>query len=500
MSSEFGALRELARIVNKQFPKREQLAHPQKNDLHSRLYSGLLDDGIGDEEALVKRLGVDEKERSNFHVLRNQLKEKLFNMLFMLDLSEGGSSEYRRAIFENARLVFLSQVLTIFGLPSLAVRVARSGLKQAQKYELTPNALHFLRLLKARAAFLGQGDAYDELSNEKREMLKIYLGELDARELTERLSVRLSVTGTRSDSLAKEALATSHELAKIFEQYHTFNIGLEFYRASTIGLELNEDFAKAEAFCSNAKTFLDGFPQFKSSTLYGEFALRKLECALHVGDYIGANEAALDCKKHYASRDTNWFFYMEYEFRLRMHELKFEAAATVLREVTSQPRFEALTEMRQKRWALFEFYLEYVEGKFKNADFAARRLDSLDRYRLTTTAYTKDKSGYNPAIMVIEYLILLDSKKYDVLGDKIDALRVYRQRYLKKSPATNGFIGFLIQLARNLENPEAMKKMLAKQQEEAKASKKDTSDPLESIQVLPYPWLRKHILESLVKT
>ena len=497
MATEFDLIRALASLVDKYFPKRAQIVSSRQKDVYSRMYSRLLDSDIVDEKTLEREIFDEEGTSTSYHVLRNQLKDKLFNMVFLLEFTESNASHYRRAIYDNARTVFLSQVLDTFGIGQIALRLARSGLKQAKTYELTVNCIHFLRILRYHAAFSGDKELYAQLSAQKKHYMGLYSCELCARELWESLTVELSITGSRTDALAKFAMHSSEEAFKLYGEHPTFNIGLEYYRIATMALELNEDFHGAELLCNQAKVFLDEHPQFHSVSLYGVFALRKLECALHIGDYEGAEAAAADCQKLYGIGETTWFFFKEYEFQLHMHELRFDAAEKVFNQVTSHPRFETLQESRRQRWELFEYYLEYVKGMFKDPGFAKRRLASLQRYKSSSTYYTKDKTEFNLAIMIIEFLILLDSKQFGVVIERADALRVYRQRYLQKTRASKAFFQFLISVAKYADDPKSMQKWRKREEDEILSGLAAPISNLEGMQILRFSWLYERILAQL---
>jgi hypothetical protein len=494
--SEFGRLRQLANIVRQHYPRRSQVVAPEtKSDLHSQIYSTLVDPTVLSENDVFERIEASETQRASFHVTRSQLKEKLFNMLFLLDLSDQNSSKYRRAIFDNARAVFIAQTLSLFGLSELAVRTAKSGLKEAETFELTSNAIHFLRILRSRATQAGKRDEHTKLSVEIKRHVANYAAELEGRDLWEELAVELSVTGSANVSLALQAKASSKRLSALYKKHPTFNIGLLYYRLTATCLEIHGDFKAAATICSRAKDFLDSYPQFRSPSLYGEFAMKRLDSSLHFGDYASASQAAAQCRLMYSNGDPNWFVYMEYEFLLRMHLLKFDDAAKAFDSVRQDPRFEGLAESREHRWTLFEFYLEYAQGKYSDRDFAVRRLAALRRFRSASTAYLKDKTGFNFSILIIEMLILLESKQYKLVADRVDAMTVYRQRYMKQIPSASSFLLFLIELARNIDAPSSAKKTASKERKIELNIKAISS--LEGMQILPFSWLRTKILSSL---
>jgi hypothetical protein len=71
---------------------------------------------------------------------------------------------------------------------------------------------------------------------------------------------------------------------------------------------------------------------------------------------------------------------------------------------------------------------------------------SLSKFLNDVPVNTKDKSGYNFAIRIIEMLFQMARKDYNLLFSKMDALRVYRSRYLNDNTYKRNhmFLGLLL--------------------------------------------------------
>jgi hypothetical protein len=494
MPTEYHLLRELAKLYER-YPSKQTatINSDLADDLHSQIYRGLLNPSVTNENDLRAKLRNDVSKKY-FAVLRDQVKQKLFNSLFNMELTADSSSSYRRATYRNARTLFITQTLSMFGLGSAAHRTMRKGLKEAQKYELTSNSLEFLRMLATEASLDGLESEVTSLNLEIHHCIKVLTIEIEANALWDELVAGLAITGKTTQRLVKLAQRASSLIGVMYNEYPLFNIGRIHFRVLIIALELDGCFEEALQMCVQARDFLHLFPQFQSPSFDGEYTMKQLECALHVGNYVAAKQAALDCNKLYTPANPNWCYFKGTEFFLYLHMSQPKAAESVYNEVTSHPRFDFLPEHVKYRWQLFEMYLEYTQMKFKDLAFAKQRLNSLHRIPHSIVGYLKDKTGFNLSILILEFLILFESKQYAGLAERLVALDLYRQRYLKGDQNSKKFITFLEDVARHSDDKNAMMRSKARY---LKALGDDRSTTMiEGIQILPFRLISEQMIGS----
>jgi tetratricopeptide (TPR) repeat protein len=499
MITEFAYLRDLARTIRTHFPTRSQIVRfDSTEDVHATMFSGLLDDSLADESSLRARMSGEGYASNSYLVERNQLKEKLFNMLFMLKLTKANASQYRIASLENSRAIFIAQALRLFGLRGFATRTIRKGLADATKFEFTAHRLLFLQLLREEASVAGNKQVLTGLHRMTAEVLELLGAEFEAAQLSEELSALLAVTGSRNQAIVTKSKAVVDGVKVLFEHHDTFNIGLEYFTLSALSLEVQGRYTEAIKMCDSASRFLRDHPQFDSPSFYASLAFRKLDCALHARKYDDALEAAAECKRLYAPGNQIWFVFMEALYFLQMQRCEFELAKATLLEVTLHKRFGILTEHRTQRWALYGFYLEYAQGKYTDRELAKQRLATLRRMIYSTPDYGRDKAGFNLAIVILDFLILLETRQYGELSEDLEALQKYRQRHLQDDPEASRYVLLLIEIARNVDSLTAIK--LAGRAF-TKSGKRRTPPLLlhasERLEILPYDWMAAKILKQI---
>jgi hypothetical protein len=354
MITEFAYLRDLATTIRANLPIRNtHLKFDSTEDVHSSILGALLDPAIPNEGAL-RNLTVEQGYQSASYLAeRSQLKEKLLNMLIMLKLTKSNSSLYRIALFENARALFITRSLSLFGIGGFAVKAARKGLHESKKFEFTSNTIQFLRLLSNQASQSGQIHEVVKLHRETSHYVELFAAEIKAEQLWDELVADVIITGSGSPQLAKQAYSARRALKALYATYPTFTIGFLYFRVSILSFQLEFRYAEAIGLCSEAKVFLDSHPHFDSPSFYAEFALQQLGCALQLKEYKIASQAAEVCSRKWKSGNLNWFVFMESLFLLRMHEGDYEAANDVYIEATGHSRFNIVIEHRHQRWELY---------------------------------------------------------------------------------------------------------------------------------------------------
>jgi hypothetical protein len=79
-----------------------------------------------------------------------------------------------------------------------------------------------------------------------------------------------------------------------------------------------------------------------------------------------------------------------------------------------------------ERWKIYHAYLVFMDSYCNKRDYKF----SLPKFLNDVPLNSKDKSGFNFAIRVVEILFNAARKDYNLIFSKMDALRIYRSRYL----------------------------------------------------------------------
>jgi hypothetical protein len=448
MATEFQRLKVLATLVKKYFPSRSQfVSFRSPRDLHSRVASELANPEVL-APADIETLG-NGQSRSYVSATLAQVKAKLLGMLFNLDLTQGESSAYRQAYYENARQMFITDALNTFGQRDEALRVARSGFAAAVKSDLTLNQLAYLRVLRQDALIKGNHKEWAVYSEKTRLALSRLQFEADLTLLGEELTLGLAVTGAPTPDLTRAAKSTIEEIEGLLDQAKTLSARIAYYRTLGTALEIAGDFDSALRLSDGALKYLATFGDSVSPSYVGEFALKKLVSALHVSDQPAARTALSLCEVNYGRHSINWFRVQEYSFVLNMRQDRYKDALRIVETVKGDPRFNLLPHHVQQRWSLFELYARFASDSDSIRAEADKTLRQLSRLRRSVAAYGKDKTGFNFAILVLEVMVEMTAHKWSVVEKRYDALRMYRTRYLREPTVNRETIDLLMSVIRH---------------------------------------------------
>ena len=200
------------------------------------------------------------------------------------------------------------------------------------------------------------------------------------------------------------------------------------------------------------------------------------------------------------SLSVSWFNLMEDLYRLYLHSGQYELALENINEVKNNPALSKLPSLQQERWRTNEamiYYLirvgklqktEGVEFKFRTKKFINEFSQSIH-----------DKSGNNIVLITLMIMFLLLDKDYSSIIDKIDALKAYTHRHLRRDETyrSNCFIKMVMQLDKGDFHPVAVQRKAEPYYQKLLSVPLHKAKQDYDLEIIPYETLWAFILESL---
>lgn len=115
--------------------------------------------------------------------------------------------------------------------------------------------------------------------------------------------------------------------------------------------------------------------------------------------------------------------------------------------------------------------------------------------------HSRDKSGQNITILILQVIFLLIEKKYSQIIDRMDALSQYTYRYLRNDNSfrSNCFIKMLILMVKADFHPVRTKTLTASLYKRLLGSQIITDEKSSQVEIMSYDFLWDIILELLEK-
>ena len=125
-----------------------------------------------------------------------------------------------------------------------------------------------------------------------------------------------------------------------------------------------------------------------------------------------------------------------------------------------------------------------------------RRLEVLLNLTPTLSA---DKQGHRASLLILHILYLLEIGDFNGIIDRMEALRLYRARYLKATqfPKTASFFKLLQIMENNSFSYKLVKEKGEKEYQKLISATENQEEINEGLQILPYDWLWLKILDRL---
>jgi hypothetical protein len=430
--------------------------------------------------------------------LRARVQDKLLNHLFFLDYTDARLLVSRRFELGCLDLVHKATILFLEGEYQLCERLLRRCIKLALDNEFTLYAELATQRLRTLYADRGDSHQYKIVDKELQQLRQVQEWEREAEQIL--LDVRLAMFDTvaRRRATVPKVPAYLTRLEELHDKAQTFNTFYALYRLQLIYAEMTGRYDEMIRYTGeasqllaqgklNAHRFDKRFNNFAS--ILAHLRARQAPQGLRL-----AEEYVHDI--HPTS--SNWFYFYEHFVLLALHAADYEKALRLLQVAHKNPSYQKQRPAALMQWELLEAYIELVQPP--------DRLLPNRRSQLTVFAainvpeYTRDKRGYNVAILIFQLLHYLQQRVLEPVLSRLERLRKYQQRHLRDKEATRSrtFLRLLLLLPEAHFDPDELEersqKLLGDLREAPLMGEAEAQ-----IEIIPYEDLWEFTLSTLRK-
>jgi hypothetical protein len=401
---------------------------------------------IGKEERLMQEVAANPKltaiqltkllygtnstsNQAAMRQLRARVQDKLLNHLFFLDHSDPRFLVSRRYEVECLDLLHKCTILYLEGEYTLNERLLRRCIRLAVQGEFTAYEEQAAQKLRTIYASQRQQTKYSEMNERLLELRRVLSIEQEAEEI--RLAVLIGMEQAVSKRQAVKLkipayLARLEELYTLAPTFTTFSARYRV-RLTSAGLagqyddiirDTQEASEMLQAGLINERRFDQRFNQFMN--VYAHLRSRRPMEGLKL---------AKEFAQTIHPTSSNWFYFYEHYLLLALHAREYERALVLLHTAQKNPSYGKQRQAALERWELLAAYTELmlpfervsVKRRSQIAVFAA----------LTVPEYSRDKLGFNVAILVFQLVHYLQQRLLEPVLSRLERLRKYQQRHLR---------------------------------------------------------------------
>ncbi len=427
------ALKELVKIVNRKRLSKidvfdKTLLSQGKSNLYLKLYEGLENGSIKDDVSAAKYLYDNNEKDAKFRKLKSRFKSKLLKSILLFDIDEVSNSEVVKAYYDCLTYnQTIEIIIKLTGTNKLVYELVKDNYAKALKY-------NFYDILKNYSFYLIsyfslKGDK-KSMANEEEKYLK-FLDLAQKEQFAKYLYMKVAVEFNRPTPITYELLDEVKENLDRFyvlrKEINNPEIDFYYFYLAFIYYEYNNELAVILELCNEADTLMDNNLETVTNTRRFVISLYRARAFLSSRQYE-KGIALINDENRIKIADTgyNWYVLKEIEFKLYLQTKNFEKAYEVYENVQSNKSFKRQVAQLTERWKIYHAYLVFMDSYWNKRDYKF----SLPKFLNDVPLNSKDKSGFNFAIRVVEILFNAARKDYNLIFSKMDALRIYRSRYL----------------------------------------------------------------------
>lgn len=447
------ALKELAYIVTKNKLRTiDIIGDPSESKGKiTEFYEGVIEGKFNNDEEAAEFFYAADKNYSGYQKLKNNLRSRLINTLFFLDLKDSSYTERQKAYYICYKEWAAAKILIGKGARLAGVNLCHKLIKISRKYEITELVLDISRTLRLHyGAREGDFKKFEQYNDMFKQFEKIWIAENLAEELYTGLVIRYVNNKSTKEDLHQKATAyykLIEEDLNHFDSYRLYLCGslIKIFIYTSIN-----DYEKTIEICNESIQMFEK-KDYEATTPLQIYFYQLLVCYTQLKKYDEGKQIANRCMELLEKGSYNWFKYCELHFILSMHTRQYQNALEVFLETVAHNRFQFLPEAVKETWRIFEAYLHYLVdlGKVDTGeeDKVFNKF-KLGRFLNDTPIYSKDKRGMNIPILVIHILFMIQQRKYDKAIDKIEAIEKYCSRHLRHNDLfrSNCFIRMLMKI------------------------------------------------------
>lgn len=450
-----------------------------------------------DEKAAEALYGSSEAI-SKLHSLKNKLKERLLDAVFLLDYNEPNYTDRQKAHFECNKKWATAMMLLSKKVHQAGIELLEQLLRRTRHFEFTElsmNALYYLRLHYGTVA--GDPKKYEQYRDLYRQYQAVWMMENEAEEGYTSFISRCVVGQTERDEAAEQAKASFDNIEPFLKQCDSFRLHLSGRLLQLQVYSSRGDHRKVADLCEEAIRFFKAKP-YESPLPMQAFYYQLVVSCVQLRDF-GRGQAVI--RQHhdiYQEGTFNWYKVQELYFLLALHTQHYDDAFDTCERVSQHAGLQKQPAQIREMWKVYEAYAHLLV-RARRTDRLPARPFRRGKFLNEIPEFSKDKRGMNIPVLVVQLLFDIADKRHDACIERVEALEKYASRYLKKQDhfRSNCFLKMILQLPAAAFHREAAVRKAERFLTQLKEMPLEIANQPHELEIIPYEDLWNITLDLL---
>ncbi len=470
-----------------------------KNSKIYKLVKGLSDGSYENEDSAAQALYGTDANHINFKRLKYRLQNRLLNSLFLIDPEKIFNSSLDKDYFMVSQLQTICGILSQMGEVKLSSTLAKSGLQKAKNAYNPYAGLNLALLIRSYATNIGDLKKFHKYNAEVTHFQQYINAE-----------IKLSTMYSEYKAFAANPKTEAYQVKEMLSSFLTEieNISIDYsprtvYFAYNIILHdrlINRDIPGTIACCQEGLKKMKPFNRPNLDSLFyfamveGHILLREFE----KGSILIFSRIENKSLSHFNTLSSIYYY-----ATLCLTTENYQQLGEALQLFKENKIDKSQVIFFQENFTIFEmlYYILVKIDKIKPT-YPVKSKIRITKFINDLPVFSKDKKGINTLILFVQFLLLLIKKDYGTVIDRVDKLRAYDQKYLRKEDSfrITCFVKMILLIPKHNFHPVAVQRHAApylKKLAEHKENNWNWKDT--NVETIPYENFWKLFIEVLEK-
>lgn len=442
---------ELANYLSNRDISKLNLIGRQRDDAEL-LWEGIIGAQFrSDEEAMLHLYGDKNHSRKYFERTKRLLSDRLVNTILVKPFSSK-QTDIQKAFQKCYKNLGAIKLLRGSGKRKSAAALGENTFKLARKFHLTEVALSTASELQVHYGTIDiNANKYEQYSQAVRFHTENLLIEQRARLYYCELIQLFSRSKAYPEGLLDRINLYKTDLEQALQQGHdTYYIRLIYYNLGFFYHQVEQTFETLIDYCTAALNYFKSLPYTPPNAAFIACYFQMAPAYLQLKQFEQADQALDQCLIFVHANSYDWIACQQYKLMLRFHSGQFQDCFSIVQQVKRLEPYEKIKE----QWKIYEAYVTFLAliGKIKAEHIKRFR---IGKFINEVPNFNKDKRGMNINILILQILFLLEREQFGKIIERVEALKRYSSRYLRKNDTyrSNCFIKMLLLLPQFSFNP-----------------------------------------------
>jgi len=492
-------LKGLIRLLNKHRTYyRDNIGLPTNKDTKVfRLVEGLENGIYEDEDAAAQAIYGTDAKHINFKRLKYRLQNRLLYSLLLIDPEKIFNSKVDRAYFMVNQQNTICAILAHLRENKLAYHLAKLALPKA-KIAFNPYAgLNLSLLLRVLTGNRGDQKKFQQYNSEVKYFQKYIDTEVNLSTMQIEYMTLIKNPKTEVEETKKMLRSFLEKIDKMKIDYSPRTIYFAYFIYLHDRL-INRDISGTIELC---KEGLKLMKPYKRPGLEALFYFAILEAHISLRQFEEGRSLIFSSLENKDPSLNNNLSIAYYYATLCLVTENYQYLGEALALFKEKKVEKSSNSFFKENFTILEMiYYIVVTLEKTAATFPVKSKVRISKFINDLPVFSKDKKGANTLILFVQLLLLIIKKDYEKIIDRVENLKAYDQKYLRKEDSfrITCFLRMILLIPKHNFHPVAAQRHAAPYLKKMEEHKESTSNWKETyIEMIPYENFWKLFIEAL---